>query len=593
MRRFFCLAMAFLLIATLLVPAAAIHVQNERIASVTGAVQHSVGTDAPGAAVVLYENGTRILYEGYGYANIAARKLVTVETGFELGELSSLFVLLAVQKLAAEGALELDRDIAYYLPGDFMKQLNLSYEITVQDLLLGRASFADRYFDLRYENPALTFDGLEPALLAAVPEQTDPPGSFCAYSRFGITLAAFVVECVSGTDYATYTEEQILTPLGMTNTVLAPHTGDIAKMAAGHVKKEEGYFAVAKKNGRTYSALWPADGAVSTAADLSLLMEYLLNDAAGKQLLAPIVASGIFQSGVAGFAVSGTVRALRAATPYFSASLCLDLANGDAALVLCNQEDAALLSMPYTYCDFRTGVTGISADGVLPDPAQFEGEYILRRKTSGTLHGRTVKNAQVEVDDEGTLFLNDKELVQIAPGIFADAAQSDVAVVQFLTNIEGEVSGMILSDGESYRPAEWTQTDGIATACFVLLTVGAVYFLIGGVLALFDAMLSRARGDRHPRAWRFTLPWVLAAVNCLIVLMQILACQWFGAATIASFLTASSTISLFFVIGAVCGFVYALFTGFTSRRMTGRVARSAILYVLFLMLCGYWGIILF
>ena len=107
-----------------------------------------------------------------------------------------------------------------------------------------------------------------------------------------------------------------------------------------------------------------------------------------------------------------------------------------------------------------------------------------------------------------------------------------------------------------------------------------------------NALLSRARRMRHPRAWRFTVPWVLAAVNALIVLVQILVCASFGTATIASFLTASATISLIFVIGATCGFVYALFTGFAVRRMTARVARSAGIYVLFLILCSYWGIIL-
>jgi CubicO group peptidase (beta-lactamase class C family) len=593
MRRFFCLTLAILLMAALLVPVAAVRAQHEGVFAVTQAVQRSVGTDAPGAAVVLFENGERILYEGYGYSNVSARKLVTVETGFEIGELSSLFVVLAVQKLAGEGALELDRDVAYYLPADFMKRLNLSYEITVQDLLMGRASFAERYFDLRYENPTLTFDGLESALLADVPAQVAPPGTFSAYSPFGIALAAFLVECVSGTDYATYVDEQILAPLGMTSTVLAPHTGEIAKMAVGHVTKGAGSFAVAKKNGRTYSALWPADGAVSTAADLSLLLEYLLNGQDGMQILESCVESGIFQSGAAGFAVSGALRARSAETPYFTASLCLDLASANAVLVLCNNKEASLLSLPYEYCGFREGAQEIAVGGVMPDPVQFEGEYILRRKNGSTLHARTVKNVQVSVDDEGVLSLNDRRLVQIAPGVFADPAESEVAVVQFLTDTEGTVSGLILADGESYRPAEWTERDGIATACFVLLTVGAIYFLIGGVLALVDAMLTRARGDRHPRAWRFTLPWVLAAVNCLIVLVQILVCRGFGGATIASFLTASSTISLFFVIGAVCGFVYALFTGFTTRRMTGRVARSAILYVLFLMLCGYWDIILF
>ena len=39
--------------------------------------------------------------------------------------------------------------------------------------------------------------------------------------RFGITLAALVVEAVSGQSYTDYVKEQILAPLGMENTYLS------------------------------------------------------------------------------------------------------------------------------------------------------------------------------------------------------------------------------------------------------------------------------------------------------------------------------------------------------------------------------------
>ncbi len=592
MRRCFCAMLAFLLVLAFLLPLTAAEPQHKGVAGVTDAVHKSVGTDTPGAAAVLFENGNRILYEGYGYADITARTLVTAQTSFELGEISSLFVALAVQKLVQEQRLELDRDIAYYLPGDFAKKLDLSHAVTLNDLLSGYASFADRYFDLRYENPSLVFDTLEEALLADVPAQLDAPGSFYAYSRFGITLAAFVVECVSGTDYATYVSESVLKPLGMTQTVLAPHAQEPLKQAAGHVEKGEGIFAVAPQAGRTYSALWPADGAVSNAADLSLLLQFLLESDVGAQILAPILANGVFQTSTAGFTVSGSVCGMRASTSHFSASLCIDPANARAALVLCNDQDSALLNAAYEYCGFLAGAPGLNVDGTMPDPAQFAGEYILRTKTNGTLHARTVKNVQVSVDDAGMLLFGDRRLVQIAPGIFADPMAKELAVLQFLTDIEGEVVGVLTTTGESYRVASWQEKQAVVNVLFIALVVGAVYFLLGGVLALADALLSRARGDRRPRAWRFTLPWVLAAVHSLIVLLQILVCQSFGVAVIASFLTASATISLFFVIGTVCGYIYALFTGFTVRHMTARVARNAIFYVLFLLLCGYWGIVL-
>lgn len=589
MRRFFCAFLAVLLLAALWIPATAVLPQHEGIALITQAVQTSVGTDTPGAAAVLLENGDRILFEGYGYADINTRDLVTVETAFELGEISSLFVLLAAQKLAQEQHLELDRDVSYYLPGDFAKKLDLSHAVTMNDLLSGRASFADRYLDLRYEKSSLVFDTLEEALLAVPPVQTDVPGSHYAYSRFGITLAAFVVECVSGTDYASYVNENILKPLGMTHTLLAPHAGECEKMAVGHVAKGEGRFAVAQGSGRTYSALWPADGAISNAVDLSLLMQYLLNNAS---LATSALENGIFQTGMAGLAVSGAMRGVRASTPYYTASLCFDFENARAALVLCNTASSVLTDATYTYCGFVRGATVTTGGEGLPDPAQFEGEYILRTKESGALLSRATKNVQVSTEADGTLVFGDVRLVQVAPGVFADPAMKDRAVLQFVTDVEGEVVDVITVDGKSYRPAAFLERDSIARVFFILLVVGAVYFFLGGVLALFDALLSRARGERRPRAWRFTLPWVLAAVNALIVLVQLLVCHGFGAGTIASFLTACATVSLIAVIGAVCGFVYALFTGFTVRRMTGRVARSAILYVLFLILCTYWGVVL-
>ena len=83
MKRLFCAILALLLMGALCLPLLAAEPQHTGIARVTQAVHESVGTDTPGAAVVLFENGNRILYEGYGYSDIAARTLVTAETRFE------------------------------------------------------------------------------------------------------------------------------------------------------------------------------------------------------------------------------------------------------------------------------------------------------------------------------------------------------------------------------------------------------------------------------------------------------------------------------------------------------------------------------
>ena len=105
----FCVALlALLLCVGLMLPAFAVP-QSAMIDTAVVAAEKAVGTDTPGAAVVVFEGGRRVLFEGYGYADITARTLVTAETSFELGTLSSLFVALGAQALVEDGKLELDK----------------------------------------------------------------------------------------------------------------------------------------------------------------------------------------------------------------------------------------------------------------------------------------------------------------------------------------------------------------------------------------------------------------------------------------------------------------------------------------------------
>lgn len=589
----FCVALlALLLCVGLMLPVFAMP-QSAMIDTAVVAAEKAVGTDTPGAAVVVFESGRRTLFEGYGYADITARTLVTAETSFELGELSALFVALAAQALVEDGKLELDRDIAYYLPAEFTKELNLAHVVTVRDLLLGGGGFAARKTDLRYTRASLCFEELREALLADVPAQINPPRVYYTANAFEIALAAFVVECVAKQSYADFVTERLLLPLGMENTLIDPRA-DIAieSPATGHTYAEKGVFATAAKGGRTYAALWPADGAISNLADMSELLEFLLGDreddavlsVASREAVCALTAqNGVFQVGAAGLSVSDTARGLRGATPHFSAAISFDPASGEGAVVLCNAADSTLLSLPDTLCDLSRGAR-VPLDTHLYDAQIFEGQYLPVFAERACLIGRE-KNLHVTVNDDGSLQLGEDRLTQIAPGIFAD--DHGLAVVQFMLTIEGEVGEVYTADGLCYRPAGFFEWDGVQTALFAFLMVGAIYFLVAGVIALLDALLSRTRNEKKPRAWRFTLPWVLAAVHALLVLLQA-----FVGASVTSFYTATSVVVLICAIGATVGFVYGLITAFTKRGMAARVARTGILYVLFLLLSAYFGVIL-
>ena len=237
-----------------------------------------LGKDTPGAAVVLLRRDAPLFIEGFGYASIEDRnRLITQDATFELGEVSSLFVALAVYVLAEEGKLSLDQDITTYLPKEAVGRLKLNYVTTLRHLLLGTAGFEGRSFDLIFGKDAHRFDSLEKALWADVPEQLYLPGEYYSASPFGIALAAYVVECVTGARYEDYVRERILAPLGMTHTFLNPTEDTVLEQTTvGHVKTNSGEFATGKRQGRSYGGLYPATGAYSTAADMALLMDFLM-----------------------------------------------------------------------------------------------------------------------------------------------------------------------------------------------------------------------------------------------------------------------------------------------------------------------------
>ena len=63
-------------------------------------------------------------------------------------------------------------------------------------------------------------------MLAHEPEQIYEPGTVTAYSNWGVALAAYIVECVSGMSFADYVHQNIFEPLGMEHTAIAVNLSD-------------------------------------------------------------------------------------------------------------------------------------------------------------------------------------------------------------------------------------------------------------------------------------------------------------------------------------------------------------------------------
>ena len=227
--RILTVVLCVLLTAAFLLPvAAATAPADPLLATVRTRVAATVGIDTAGAAVGVYRNGEAVLSEGYGYVKISDERLVTPDTVFELGGVSSVFVAIAAHRAEEQGLLSLNATIDAYLPADLYAELGLSYPVTTEQLLLGCAGFDARTFDLTFGKESHRFKDLREALLAEVPGQVAMPGEYYSHSTFGIALAAYVLECATGRSYAEYVTTDVLTPLGMTGTYLDPDA-DTAK----------------------------------------------------------------------------------------------------------------------------------------------------------------------------------------------------------------------------------------------------------------------------------------------------------------------------------------------------------------------------
>ncbi len=188
--------------------------------------------DLPGATLTVLRDGRTLLAQGYGLADRATGRRVDHETTlFRQASVSKLFIyVLAFQEVEA-GRLDLDADINRYL--DFRVDGLGGRPITLRHLLTHSAGFEERMNGVFFHDPALP---PERRLAAALPPRVRPPGAMLAYSNYGASLVAAIVERSAGKPFDTLVDERIFRPLGMTRSSFAQAlpAGLAAQLAVGY-----------------------------------------------------------------------------------------------------------------------------------------------------------------------------------------------------------------------------------------------------------------------------------------------------------------------------------------------------------------------
>ncbi|MFE2443375.1 serine hydrolase domain-containing protein [Streptomyces sp. NPDC059426] len=199
---------------------------------------------------------------------------------FRAGSVTKVFTAAVALQLATEGTLDLDRSARSYLP----ELIPASYaKVTVRQLLnhthgIPAPDFPGNTVEERYADRFRIHDPEEMVRSATSKDREFPPGEKQHYLNIGYTIAALVIERVSGDSYEHQVTRRILKPLGLRDTYLP---GADPRILGPH---NHGYQTMRLDDGTTgprdVSVWGPTDGwaagdIISTTADLERFIKAL------------------------------------------------------------------------------------------------------------------------------------------------------------------------------------------------------------------------------------------------------------------------------------------------------------------------------
>ena len=257
-------------------------------AFVDGLVGASMSQDAiAGVQVAVVRNGEVLFAKGYGIESVEPRRPVDPnESLFRIGSISKTFTWIALMQLAERGRLKLDDPINDHLPDELdVPDEGFEQPIRVIDLMNHAAGFEELLQGLFVAQHAPMLS-LSEQLRQRRPHRVREPGKRMAYSNYGAALAGAIVAHVSGMEYETYVEQNILQPLGMVHTTFREHyapreglpppmSAELAAHMAQNIESRQGAWQAVPHEHIVSMA--PAGAAVSTAADMARYMLALLD----------------------------------------------------------------------------------------------------------------------------------------------------------------------------------------------------------------------------------------------------------------------------------------------------------------------------
>lgn len=514
-------------------------------------VKEYIGQQSVGASIVMVKNGQVVLSKGYGYADVEQQIPVSPDTVMEWGSISKLAVWTSVMQLEEQGEIDLNVDIRSYLPENFLTKLKYDDPITMLNLMNHNAGFEEYMFDMAYQSPE-EVRSLEEGLQLAQPSQIYRPGEVVAYSNYGNSLAAYIVERISGQPYHEYVQQHIFDTLGMRDSIAHSVVEDRPELlehkAKGYFFDGEGSFTLGSWN---YMSMYPNGGNNGTAEDLAKFARAFM-PAAGEQsplfekpetlgtMLTQSYASAEGMPGIAhGFwEYPGMHRTLGHGGNTIAFATNLQIVPEDLFALVIMTNQASESKIVHGLAKAIVG-TREQADAVdLPDTSEVQGEFMAARRPG---HGfmtlfpyLTLMKLEPQGVDQLQVSLAGMtgSYKQVQPYLY-EKVSGDSALDAWpmlhakVSNGKVEAISVYTTD---YLPLPASKSMPVLLLSAALAVLVIVYFIIAPLVLLVKAILNKRRTRTRPAPRAFsrkleaglTLTGTGIVVNNLVLALRML-----------------------------------------------------------------------
>jgi CubicO group peptidase (beta-lactamase class C family) len=227
-------------------------------------------THTPGVSVAIVRKDGPEWVAGVGIADVASNRPAGADTLFRIGSTSKAFASLSILKLAREGKLSLDDPIRKYVPGmAFENRWEATDPVRIVHLLEHTTGWDDMHLK-EYAKDAPGMD-LRTALEFGRASRVSrwPPGTRMAYCNTGPTVAAYIVEKITGQRFEDYVQQNLFGPIGMKSaTYFEPPAGTGTTLYHGDGKTPYPYWNIIYR---------PAGSINASANDMAPYVQFYLN----------------------------------------------------------------------------------------------------------------------------------------------------------------------------------------------------------------------------------------------------------------------------------------------------------------------------